>query len=84
VKQEARPDEPADPSLRSRIAAIPRWILVGTGVLVLLLIWLAGTNNPGIVMGLGAVLLGSGLFLWYRDRAIMRGVRRDLEPPEKP
>jgi hypothetical protein len=83
-KEEATPDpEPAGPSLRSRVAAIPRWIPVGAAVLVLFLIWLAGTNNSGMLVGLGAVLLGTGLFLWYRDRAILRAVRRDLGPPEK-
>ena len=36
------------------------------------------------LVGLGIVFAGSALFLWYRDRAIVREVRRDLGPPEKP
>lgn len=84
-KQEAVPaPEPGAPSLRSRIGAIPRRNLIGAGVLVLLLVWLAGTNSSGMLVGLGAVLAGSALLLWYSDRSIMRGVRRDLRPPEKP
>ena len=84
-KEEATPDpEPGRRSLRSRLAAVPRRYLVGGGVLVLLLIWLAGTNSSGMLVGLGAVFVGTALFLWYRDRAIVRDVRRDLGPPQKP
>lgn len=83
-RQDATPDPEPGPTLRSRIGAIPRRYIVGTAVLVLLLIWLAGTNSSGMLVGLGVVFVGTALFLWYRDRAILRGVRRDLEPPEKP
>ena len=84
-KEEATPaPEPGGPSFRSRIGALPRRYIVGTGVLALLLIWLAGTNSSGMLVGLGVVFVGTALFLWYRDRAIMRGVVRDLNPPEKP
>ena len=83
-KQDATPDPEPGPTLRSRIGAIPRRYIVGTAVLVLLLIWLAGTNSSGMLVGLGVVFVGTALFLWYRDRAILRGVRRDLGPPEKP
>jgi hypothetical protein len=83
-RQDATPDPEPGPTLRSRIGAIPRRYIVGTAVLVLLLIWLAGTNSSGMLVGLGVVFVGTALFLWYRDRAIMRGVRRDLGPPEKP
>jgi hypothetical protein len=83
--EEAMPEpEPGGPSFRSRIGAIPRRYIVGTGVLMLLLVWLAGTNSSGMLVGLGVVFAGTALFLWYRDRAILRGVRRDLGPPEKP
>jgi hypothetical protein len=83
--EEATPEpEPDGPSFRSRIGAIPRRYIVGTAVLLLLLIWLAGTNSSGMLVGLGVVFVGTALFLWYRDRAILRGVRRDLGPPEKP
>jgi hypothetical protein len=83
-KQDATPDPEPGPTLRSRIGAIPRRYIVGTAVVVLLLIWLAGTNSSGMLVGLGVVFVGTALFLWYRDRAILRGVRRDLGPPEKP
>jgi hypothetical protein len=82
--EEATPDPEPGPTLRSRIGAIPRRYIVGTAVLVLLLIWLAGTNSSGMLVGLGVVFVGTALFLWYRDRAILRGVRRDLGPAEKP
>jgi hypothetical protein len=81
--KEATPEpDPSGPSLRSRIGAVPRGYVVGAGVFILLLFWLAGTNSAGMLIGLGVVLVGSALFLWYRDRAITRGVRRDLGPPE--
>jgi hypothetical protein len=83
-RQDATPDPEPGPTLRSRIGAIPRRYIVGTAVLVLLLIWLAGTNSSGMLVGLGVVFVGTAMFLWYRDRAILRGVRRDLGPPEKP
>ena len=83
-KEEATPVPEPGPTLRSRIGAIPRRYIVGTGVLMLLLVWLAGTNSSGMLVGLGVVFVGTALFLWYRDRAILRGVRRDLGPPEKP
>jgi hypothetical protein len=84
-KEEATPDpESGGPSLRSRIGSVPRGYVIGAGVLLLLLIWISGTNGSGMLVGLGAVLVGSALVLWYRDRAIVRGVRRDLGPPEKP
>jgi hypothetical protein len=83
--EEATPEpEPGGPSFRTRLGAIPRRYIVGTAVLVLLLIWLAGTNSSGMLLGLGVVFVGTALFLWYRDRAILRSVRRDLGPPEKP
>jgi hypothetical protein len=76
--------DPGGPSLRARMRAVPRRYVVGTGVFILLLIWLGGTNTSGMLVGLGIVFAGSALFLWYRDRAIVREVRRDLGPPEKP
>jgi hypothetical protein len=82
--EEATPDPEPGPTLRSRIGAIPRRYIVGTGVLALLLVWLAGTNSSGMLVGLGVVFVGTALFLWYRDRAILRGVRRDLDPRAKP
>jgi len=69
-------------SLRSLIHAIPRRALIGTGLVLLALIWLAGTNGPGLVLELGVVLAGSAFFLWRKHRSEMRRVMRDLRPPE--
>lgn len=68
----------------------PAWLgsrrrtLIGTAALVVILVWLAGTNGPGLVLGLGVVLAGSAVFLWRWHRSVMRSVRRDLKPPEQP
>jgi hypothetical protein len=58
--------------------------LAGAGVLLVLLVWMVGTNSPGMLLGLGVVLTGAALFLWQRNRSTMRTLRRDLRPPEKP
>lgn len=83
-KPEATPDPEPGPSLRSRIAATPRRYLIGSGVLMLFLVWLAGTNSSGMLVGLGIIFAGTALFLWYRHRVILQGVVRDLKPPAKP
>jgi hypothetical protein len=75
--------EPDRASLRSRIGALPRRNLIGAGVLLLALIWIAGTNGPGLLLGLGVILAGSAFFLWRWHRSEMRRVLRDLKPPEK-
>ena len=46
-------------SLRSRIGALPRRSLMGAGVLLLALIWIVGTNGPGLLLGLGVLFAGS-------------------------
>lgn len=71
-------------SLRDRIARLPRRNLIGVGVFVLVLIWLTGTNGPGLVLGLGVLFAVLGVFLWQSHRSSMQSVRRDLGPPEKP
>jgi hypothetical protein len=68
--------------LRSLIHAIPRRALIATGLVLLALIWMAGTNGPGLVLELGVVLAGSAFFLWRKHRAEMRRVMRDLQPPQ--
>jgi hypothetical protein len=85
-KQEAAPDPEAGRlNRRSRSGVMPRRNLIGAGVLLLLvLIWTAGTNSYGMLVGFGVVFAGSALFLWHRNRLIMRSVLRDLRPPEKP
>jgi uncharacterized membrane protein YccC len=57
--------------------------LIGAGVLVLFLVWMAGTNTLGMLLALGVVLAGSAVFLWRKHRADMRSVLADLRPPEK-
>jgi hypothetical protein len=84
-KQEAAPEpEPERESLRDRLARLPRRNLIGAGVFLLVLIWLAGTNGPGLVLGLGVIFGVLGVFLWQSHRSSMRSVRRDLRPPEQP
>jgi hypothetical protein len=84
-KQEAIPAaESSDPSLRSMIRVIPRRNLIGAGIFILGFVWLAGTNGPGLLVGLGAWLVGVAAFLWHWNRSTMRDLRRDLKPPEKP
>jgi hypothetical protein len=83
-KQEATPDPERGPSLRARIDVIPRRTIVGVVVFVLALGWLAGTNSSGMLLGLGVVFTGTALYLWHRHRVVLRGVVRDLNPPEKP
>jgi hypothetical protein len=72
------------PSLRSRIALIPRRNLIGAAVVLVALIWISGTNGAGLLLGLGLLAVGSALVLWQWNRSTMRSVRRDLRPPEKP
>jgi hypothetical protein len=57
--------------------------LIGAGVLLLFLVWMAGTNIPGMLIALGVVLAGSAVFLWRKNRAEMRSVLGDLRPPKK-
>jgi len=83
-KQEATPDPERGPSLRARIDVIPRRTIVGVVAFVLALGWLAGTNSSGMLLGLGVVFTGTALYLWHRHRVVLRGVVRDLNPPEKP
>jgi hypothetical protein len=80
-KTEALP-APVEPSLGHR--KIPRRNLVGGVVFLGVLIWMAGTNASGMLLGLGIILVGLGLYLWRKDRLAMRTVLRDLGPPEKP
>jgi hypothetical protein len=65
---------------------IPRGKLIGGVVFFGVLVWMAGTNASGMLLGLGVILVGGGLFLWRKDRLAMQAVLRDLgpTPPEKP
>ncbi|MGZ4403022.1 MAG: hypothetical protein ACXVRV_03235 [Gaiellaceae bacterium] len=75
--------EEDQPSLRSRIAVTPRRKVIGAVVLLVVFIWLAGTNGPGQLVGFGVLAAGSALYLWQWHRSTMRSVLRDLRPPEK-
>jgi hypothetical protein len=70
-------------SIRSRIRVIPRRSLIGVGVLLLALIWTAGTDNAGLLLGIGVFVVGAALFAWWRQRATTRSVLEDLRPPEE-
>ena len=70
-------------SFRSGIGVIPKRNLLVGGALLLFLIWIAGTNGPGLLLGLGVLLAGSAVFLWRKNRSVMRSVLKDLRPPEK-
>jgi hypothetical protein len=63
---------------------IPWRSIVGVVLFLVFLVWLAGTNNPGLLLGLGILLACFSLLLWRRHRQAMRGVLRDLRPPRKP
>lgn len=63
---------------------IRRRNLIGAGALLLALVWLAETNNLGLLIGLGVLLAGSAVFLWRKNRVDMRSVLGDLRPPAKP
>ena len=80
--EKAPEPEPEEPGAAHH--KIPRRNLVGGVVFVGVLVWMAGTNSSGMLLGLGIILVGSGLFLWRKDRLAMRAVLRDLGPTEKP
>ena len=61
-----------------------RWRpLVWVGVPLLIFIWLAGTNGPGLLLGLGVVVAGTAFVLWRKQRSTMRSVLGELGPSEK-
>ena len=76
-----RQEQPAaDVAPRSR--GIPRRYLIGGGLFIVMLIWMAGTNGAGLLLGLGVLFVAAVLFLWHKERVTMRTLRRDLGPPE--
>jgi hypothetical protein len=83
-KQEAAAVPEDDRPSRSGIAGIPRRYLIATGVVLAALFWMAGTNGAGVVLGLGILTAASAVYLWQRNRSMMRTVRQDLRPPENP
>jgi hypothetical protein len=89
VNELFRKEEPAtvpddDQPSRSGIAGIPRRYLIATGAVLAILFWMAGTNGAGVVIGLGILTAGTAVYLWPRNRSLMRSVREDLRPPENP
>ncbi len=53
------------------------------GIPVLVLVWLFGTNNPGMLLALGLVVAGSAFYLWRKDRSEMQSVLGELGPAQK-
>jgi hypothetical protein len=63
---------------------VSRRTLIGGAAVLLILIWISGTNNTGLLVGLAVVFGGSGLLLWRKHRSQVRSVERDLNPPQPP
>jgi hypothetical protein len=74
--------ESDDENLRSLVRAIPRRFLIGAGLFLVALIWMAGTNGSGLLLGLGIAFVVAAFFLWRWHRSEMRRVQRDLRPPQ--
>jgi len=54
--------------------------LIGAGLVLLLLVWLAGTSILGMLVTLGVLLAASAVFLWRKHLADLRSVLGDLRP----
>jgi|SRR3954451_4593195 hypothetical protein len=62
-----------------------RWRNIGGGVAsVAVLVWMAGTNAAGLLLGLGLVFTFFAVVLWRKHRLAMRAALRDLGPLQKP
>jgi hypothetical protein len=48
--------------------------LLWAGIAVLLFVWLAGTNGPGLLLGLGVIVAGTAVLLWRNQRSAERSV----------
>jgi hypothetical protein len=85
VVLEPTPDAtlPDRPSARSLTSVLPRRAIVGGVLLLVVLVWMAGTNAAGLLLGLGVLLACLAGFLWHWHRQQMRSVLRDLSPTEK-
>jgi hypothetical protein len=82
-KSEVVPEQPADAAdVAPRSRGISRRYLIGGGLFIVMLVWMAGTNGAGLLLGLGVLFLAAVLFLWHKERVTMRTLRRDLGPPE--
>jgi hypothetical protein len=85
VAVEPTPDAEADtPSLRSLVSGLPRRTIIGCVLFIVVLVWMAGTNAAGLMLGLGILLVCLAVLVWHRHRLQMQSVLRDLRPPEKP
>jgi len=78
VPEQEQPAADLAPSPRR----IPRRFLIGGGLFLVMLVWMAGTNGAGLLLGLGVLFVAAVLFLWHKERVTMRTLRRDLGPPE--
>ena len=67
---------PEPPAWRAR-----RRYLIGGGLFLVILVWMAGTTAAGMLLALGILLVAGSLFLWHKDRVGVRSARRDLSPP---
>lgn len=65
-----------------RIGSIPRRNLFAGAIALLFLIWIAGTNGPGLVLGLGVGVAVCAVLVWRRHRSELRRVLRELGPPD--
>lgn len=83
-KSEAAAPEPEAEEQSLAHRTIPRRNLIGGVLFLAVLVWMAGTNSSGMLLGLGVILAGLALFLWRKDRLAMRAVLRDLGPSGKP
>ena len=82
-KNEVLPEqEQPAADLAPRARRLPRRYLIGGGLFLVMLVWMAGTNGAGLVLGLGVLFIAGALFLWHKERVTMRTLRRDLGPPE--
>jgi hypothetical protein len=76
--------ESGGPTFRIVARITGRSSLVGAAALILALLWLAGTNGYGMLIGFGVVVAGLALFLWHRHRGEVQTVLREMGPPGKP
>lgn len=85
-RQEEAPGlAPEVPELTSHATAMPsRRTLIGAGVALVIILFVAGANNTSFAIALGVAVVGSALFLWWKDRTALREARRDLGTPQKP
>jgi hypothetical protein len=84
-KQAEAPPLAADADEDASLIGMPsRRTLIGSGIVLAFISFLAGANDASFAIALGVAVVGSALFLWWKDRTLMRSARRDLGTPQKP